>query len=50
MSNLTTEPVQEAINAVIEKSGIDETFRARCKSDIHAAIKEVSGKEVPADV
>lgn len=49
MSNWTKESIQEAVNATSERAATDEAFRELCKNDIHTAIKEVSGKEVPAD-
>lgn len=48
MSNWSKESVQEAVNKVIEKASKDEKFRALCQTNIHAAIREVSGAEVPA--
>jgi hypothetical protein len=49
MSNWSKESVQEVVEKVFAKAAKDEKFRALCISNIQAAIKEVSGKEVPSN-
>jgi hypothetical protein len=43
------EEVQNAVTKVMEKAGSDAAFKQLCLSDIHAAVKEVTGQEVPAE-
>ncbi|NBD25155.1 hypothetical protein [Paenibacillus glycinis] len=44
----TKEAVEEAVKKVGAKAAIDAEFRSLCVSDIHAAIQQESGLEVPA--
>ncbi|MDF2667873.1 MAG: hypothetical protein K0R67_179 [Paenibacillus sp.] len=45
----TNEQVQETVASVIEKAGSDDAFRSLCLTDIYAAVKEVTGKEIPQE-
>lgn len=47
MSAWGKQEISNAITAVQEKAARDEEFRELCKRDIHAAIREATGKEVP---
>lgn len=49
MSNWTEEEIQKTITEIQGKAGTDEKFRALCLSNIGEAIKQVSGKEIPAE-
>jgi len=44
----TKEAVEEAVLQVGERAATDAEFRNLCVSNIHAAIQQVSGIEVPA--
>jgi RecJ-like exonuclease len=50
MSDWSKESVEEVVEKVCAKAAKDEKFRALCISNIQAAIKEVSGKEVPSNL
>ncbi|MBP1989988.1 hypothetical protein [Paenibacillus eucommiae] len=45
----TEEQVKETATLVIEKASSDDAFRSLCLTDIYAAVKEATGKEVPQD-
>ena len=45
----TKEEVKEAVTKVLEMAKQDEKFRERVLSDVYAAVKEVTGKEVPRE-
>ncbi|QHW32313.1 hypothetical protein GZH47_16865 [Paenibacillus rhizovicinus] len=44
----TQETFQEAVRKVSERAAVDAAFRSLCVSDIHAAIQQESGIEVPS--
>ena len=44
----TAEDVQKAYQAVSVKASVDKAFRARLIANPHEAIKEITGREVPA--
>lgn len=48
MSSWTAEDQAAAAKALMEKSATDAAFRKRALADPAAAIKEVSGKDLPA--
>lgn len=45
----TEEEIQATVSQIVEKAGSDASFRERAIRDIRSAVKEVSGKEIPAD-
>lgn len=45
----TNEQIQEAVSKVVEKAAKDSEFRAKVISDVYAAVKEVTGREVPKE-
>jgi hypothetical protein len=45
----TKDEVKEATVKVLEKAKQDEKFRALVLSDVYAAVKEVTGREVPRE-
>jgi hypothetical protein len=45
----TEEEVKVAATKVLEKAKQDEKFRERVLSDVYAAVKEVTGKEIPRE-
>jgi rRNA maturation endonuclease Nob1 len=45
----TAEEVKEAAVKVLEKAKQDEKFRERVLADVYAAVKEVTGKEIPRE-
>lgn len=48
MSNWTIEDQRAAIVAVMEKANVDAAFNVRALADPAAAVKEVTGKDLPA--
>jgi len=44
----TQEEIQETVQKVADKAGSDAAFRQLALSDINTAVKEISGKEIPA--
>lgn len=50
MKTWTKEDFEQVVEQIKEKAAVDEAFRALCVKDIHAAIKQVSGQEPPADM
>ena len=46
----TEEEIRETSNLVKERAATDAAFRALCLSDIRAAVREVSGKELPQGI
>jgi len=44
----TQEEIQATVQKVTVKAGSDAAFRKLALSDINSAVKEVSGKEIPA--
>jgi hypothetical protein len=45
----TADEVKEAVKQVVEKARQDEKFRDLVLADVYAAVKEVTGKEVPRE-
>lgn len=45
----TNEQIQEAVSKVVEKAAKDSEFRAKVISDVYAAVKEATGRDVPRD-
>lgn len=45
----TQQSFAAAIRQVVHKATSDTAFRAQVLADVHAAVKEVSGREVPED-
>lgn len=50
MSKINQELFAEALEKTLQRSAIDEAFRALCLKDMHAAIKEEAGLELPQDL
>lgn len=49
MSNWSDADVQSALKEVFSRASTDAAFRNKCLSDPSGAVKEVVGKDVPAD-
>jgi len=49
MSNWTNDEVKKTMDAIRRKALTDEAFFALCMKDPKKAVKEVAGKEVPAE-
>ncbi len=46
----TEDEIRKTSELVRARAAEDAEFRARCLSDIHAAVREVSGNELPKDI
>src|SRR5690606_33845052 len=45
----SNEQIQETVKKVVEKAAADSQFRKMVLSDVYAAIKEATGREVPRE-
>ncbi len=48
MSNWTQEEIEKAVKSVTARATTDKKFREKVLNDPNSAIKEVTGKDVPA--
>jgi len=49
MSNWTNEEIKKTMDTIKKKAMTDEAFFALCMKDPKKAVKEIAGKEVPAN-
>lgn len=50
MNDKTKKFSDEMLRQLSERAATDEEFRALCKQDVHAAIKQETGQDVPESI